>query len=114
MDAHTTQEWRSKGFTSVTENTATGDFNNSILLEMLEAKRRQPLPVGEYHAEETGLTCPATRRELGGFLDQHPNRGMPFDSATCGTSNRCFGRDDHQVWRQDESDRIVVRLVCGI
>ena len=78
MDAQTTQEWRTKGFTSVTENTATGDFNNSILLEMLEAKRRQPIPVGEYHAEDTGLTCPATRRELGGFLDQHPNRAMPF------------------------------------
>ncbi len=78
MDAHSTEEWRKKGFTSVVDNTAKGDFNNSILLEMLEAKRRQPVPVGEYHAEETGLTCAATRSELGGFLSQHPNRGMPF------------------------------------
>jgi hypothetical protein len=78
MDAHSTEGWREMGFTSVTENTAKGSFNNSIMLEMLEAKRRQPLSVGEYHAEDTGVTCAATRRELGGFLEQHPNRGMPF------------------------------------
>jgi len=78
MDAQTTEEWRARGFTSVLENTADGDFNNAILLELLEAKRRQPVPVGEYHAEATDLTCPATGRELGGFLSQHPNRGMPF------------------------------------
>ncbi|MBW2269637.1 MAG: fatty acid cis/trans isomerase [Deltaproteobacteria bacterium] len=77
MDAQTTEEWRAKGFTSVVENTADRGFDNSILLALLEAKRRQPLPVGEYHAE-AGPTCPATRRELGAFLGRHPDRGMPF------------------------------------
>ncbi len=51
VDAQTTEEWRAKDFTSVLENTADGGFNNSILLELLDAKRRQPMPVGEYHPE---------------------------------------------------------------
>jgi hypothetical protein len=76
-DAQTTEQWRTMGFTSVSENTAEGDFNDSILLALLEAKQEQPVPTGEYHPE-TGLSCPATRRELGGFLEKHPNRGMPF------------------------------------
>jgi hypothetical protein len=78
MDAHTTQEWREKGFSSVTKNSASGNFNDSILLELLEAKRRQPVPDGEYHAEATDVTCAANRTELNGFLSDHPNRGMPF------------------------------------
>jgi hypothetical protein len=78
MDAQTTEEWRAKGFTSVLENTAGSGFNNSILLELLEAKRRQPVPAGEYHPEAADLTCPATQHELGAFLSKHPNRGMPF------------------------------------
>jgi hypothetical protein len=78
MDAQTTGEWRSRGFASVLESRAEGDFNDSILIGLLEAKRQQPVPVGEYHAEASDLTCPASRRELGGFLRRHPNRGMPF------------------------------------
>jgi hypothetical protein len=78
MDAQTTEQWREKSFFSVTENTAGGRFNDSILLGLLEAKRRRPVPVGEYHAEATDLTCAANRTELGGFLAEHPNRGMPF------------------------------------
>jgi len=78
MDAQTTEAWRGLGFTSLVENTADGDFNDSILIGLLEAKREQPVPTGDYHAEATDLTCPATRRELGGFLGRHPNRGMPF------------------------------------
>jgi hypothetical protein len=78
MDAQTTEAWRAKGFTSVLENTAGGDHNDSILLELLEAKRRQPVPVGRYEPEAGGLSCPATQRELGAFLGKHPNQGMPF------------------------------------
>ena len=62
MDAQTTEAWRGLGFTSLVENTADGDFNNSIMLGLLEAKREQPVPTGDYHAEATDLTCPATRR----------------------------------------------------
>jgi len=54
MDAQTTEQWRAKGFTSVLENTAGGDLNDSILLELLEAKRRQPVPVGRYEPEAGG------------------------------------------------------------
>ena len=78
VDAQTTEDWRTKGFSSVIENTAQVGFDNSILLGLLEAKRQQPTPVGEYEPEASDLTCPATRQELGGFLAQHPNRGMPF------------------------------------
>ena len=78
MDAQTTEQWRAKGFTSVLESTAGGDLNDSILLELLEAKRRQPVPVGRYEPEAGGLSCPATQTELGSFLSKHPNQGMPF------------------------------------
>ena len=77
-DAQTTEQWRGKGFSSVLESSAEGNLNDSILLQLLAAKRKQPLPVGEYHSEATDLTCPATNSELGGFLASHPNRAMPF------------------------------------
>ncbi|MGH0031268.1 MAG: fatty acid cis/trans isomerase [Myxococcota bacterium] len=77
-DAHGTEAWREKGFSSVVDNTAAPGFDDSILLALLDAKRREPLPEGEYHPEAADLVCPATRHELGGFLEQHPNRGMPF------------------------------------
>jgi hypothetical protein len=78
MDAQTTEGWRAKGFTSVLESSADGRFNDSILLELLAAKRRQPVPLGDYRSEAADLTCPATSPELGAFLRKHPNRGMPF------------------------------------
>ncbi len=78
FDAETTEEWRGRGFSSVLESTASGAFNDSILIEMLDAKRRQPVPVGEYRSEASDLSCPASPRELGRFLADHPNRGMPF------------------------------------
>jgi hypothetical protein len=78
MDAQSTPAWREKGFHSVLENTAPGDLNDSILLGLLEAKRRQPTPTGEYEPEASDLACPATRPELADFLARHPERGMPF------------------------------------
>jgi hypothetical protein len=77
MDAQTTEQWRTMGFASVLDDSAAEGFNDSILLELLAAKRLQPVPVGEYHPE-TDLTCSANRSELGAFLAEHPNRGMPF------------------------------------
>jgi hypothetical protein len=78
QDAQTTEEWRANGFSSVLESSTGAEGNDSILLELLEAKRRQPTPMGEYAPEAGGLTCPATQKELGSFLSKHPNRGMPF------------------------------------
>ncbi len=78
IDAHSTEEWRTKGFHSVTASSSGGVYNDSIMLHLLEAKRMQPRPSGEYHAEATDVTCAANTRELGSFLGRHPNRGMPF------------------------------------
>ncbi len=86
IDAPTTRAWREKGFHSVTDNTASGDYNASLMLYLLDAKRRQPVSTGEYRSEAAGLTCPADARERGGFLTSHPERGMPFGFPALSTS----------------------------
>jgi hypothetical protein len=98
IDAHSTLQWRDKGFHSVTDRqrTKSGEFdpddtstatstatsteisNASLMLHLLDAKRRQPVSQGEYHPEATDLTCAANPQELGKFLADHPKRGMPF------------------------------------
>ncbi|MBW2295958.1 MAG: fatty acid cis/trans isomerase [Deltaproteobacteria bacterium] len=78
VDAQSTGEWREKGFHSVTDSDATGGYNSSLMLHLLDAKRKQPESSGEYHAEAGDLTCAADAVELGSFLADHPERGMPF------------------------------------
>ncbi|MEO1935105.1 MAG: fatty acid cis/trans isomerase [Myxococcales bacterium] len=78
VDAQTTEAWRKKGFHSVTHSDATGAYNSSVMLHLLDAKRKQPVSSGEYHAEAANLTCAADEDEVGGFLAKHPERGMPF------------------------------------
>ena len=78
IDAQTKEQWRSKSFHSVTDSSAKEGYNNSIMLQTLDHKRKNPVSVGEYFAEATDLTCPETQIELGGYLSEHPNRGMPF------------------------------------
>ncbi len=78
FDAQSTSGWRALGFHSVTDSSAQGAQNDSLLLHLLEAKRLQPLPRGEYHPEATDLTCASDTRELGTFLKKNPERGMPF------------------------------------
>jgi hypothetical protein len=78
VDAQTTKQWRKKGFHSVTDSNASEPFNASIMLHLLDNKRRHPASTGEYHAEATDLTCSADTLELGKFLADHPERGMPF------------------------------------
>ena len=77
-DAKTTAEWRQQGFTSVTENTAPPGQNNSIMLQLLDHKMQNPQSIGNYQAEATDLDCSASRIELGSYLSEHPNNGMPF------------------------------------
>jgi len=78
LDAESTAQWRAKGFHSVTESTKLGVDNDSIMLYLLDAKRRDPIPRGEYRAEATDLSCSANQREVRTFLGRHPQRGMPF------------------------------------
>ena len=78
MDAHSTAEWRTEGFHSVTESDAEGPHNNSLMLLLLDAKRLQPRSRGEYRPEANDLTCAADQREAGKFVRRNPGRGMPF------------------------------------
>ena len=78
IDAQTTKEWRGKDFFSVTESQSEVGTNNSIMLQLLSHKMKNPISTGEYYSEAEDLTCSETDIELGGYLEKHPNRGMPF------------------------------------
>jgi hypothetical protein len=98
IDARTTEEWRRKKFSSVTENTAPDGFNNSLMIQMLSHKMKSSSNSGEYYPEADDLTCAQDREELGGYLEKHPNRGMPFGFPPL---------------KQDEFDTIAGWLVQG-
>lgn len=77
-DAQSTEEWRQKEFFSVTDSKASGELNDSIMIEILSHKIKNPKSVGEYRSEADDLTCSQNQKELGGYLEKHPNNGMPF------------------------------------
>ncbi len=77
-DAQTTDEWRKKEFFSVTANTAPEGFNDSLMIQLLSHKIKNPKSLGEYNPEAVDLTCAKDRSELADYLKKHPNRGMPF------------------------------------
>ena len=77
-DAESTEQWRTKSFHDVRESDAGPGLNDSLMLHMLDAKRRAPGIRGEYRAEAKDLTCAEDPRELGKFLTRHANSGMPF------------------------------------
>src|SRR4030042_1192897 len=77
-DAQSTGEWRQKEFFSVTDSKASDDLNDSIMIEILSQKMKNPKSAGEYKPEADDLTCSQNPEELGGYLEKHPNRGMPF------------------------------------
>ena len=77
-DAQTTTEWRKKEFFSVTESSASNGMNDSIMIQLLSHKMKNPRSEGEYRPEADDLTCADDGRELGKYLKKHPNRGMPF------------------------------------
>lgn len=78
IDAETTEEWRGKDFHSVTESSVSGDLNNSLMLQILDHKMKNPVSKGVFKSEADDLTCSASSIELDGYLSKHPNRGMPF------------------------------------
>ncbi|HFU74159.1 MAG TPA: peptidylprolyl isomerase, partial [Helicobacteraceae bacterium] len=78
MDALSRQAWREKGFSSVTQNSAESGKNNAILLQLLHHKKEHNVSVGEYRPDTEELTCPKDRQELADFLDDNPNKGMPY------------------------------------
>jgi hypothetical protein len=78
IDAQSTAEWRKKDFSSVTESTVSNGLNDSIMIQMLSHKMKNPKSTGEYSPETDDLTCSENRSELGSYLKKHPNRGMPY------------------------------------
>ena len=80
IDAQTTQEWRKKGFYSVTHNmNATQEgFNDSIMMQLLHEKQLHPEIVDDYDPEHDDLVCPSNHKELGKYLDKRKNGGMPY------------------------------------
>jgi len=78
IDAQTTDEWRKKNFHTVTESSASDGFNNSLMLQILSHKMKNPKVKGDYFSEASDLTCSATTIELNEYLTKHPNNGMPF------------------------------------
>ena len=77
-DAQTTAQWRQKKFFSVTESTVADGLNDSLMIQMLSHKLKNPKSAGEYQSEADDLTCAENGKELGGYLKKHPNNGMPF------------------------------------
>jgi hypothetical protein len=83
IDAKDTDEWRQKGFFSVTKSDAGPGYNNSLMAQTLFHKKKEAgekkkgVSEGDYFPEK-GLTCTENGGELGSFLEEHPNRGMPF------------------------------------
>ncbi|PKN36629.1 MAG: peptidylprolyl isomerase [Deltaproteobacteria bacterium HGW-Deltaproteobacteria-2] len=77
-DAQSTEEWRQKEFFSVTDSKVSGELNDSIMIEILSHKIKNPKSVGEYRSEANDLTCSENTDELAGYLEKHPNNGMPF------------------------------------
>jgi hypothetical protein len=78
VDARSTEEWRGKTFFSVTDTKASGGLNDSLMIELLSHKMNNPKNIGEYRPEAEDLTCSENQKELGSYLEKHPNGGMPF------------------------------------
>lgn len=77
-DARNTDEWRGKGFVSVTGSSVGNGWNDSVMMQVLAHKMKTPRSVGEYRPEADDLTCAENSGELGSYLEKHPNNGMPF------------------------------------
>ncbi len=77
-DAQTTEEWRNKDFFSVTNSSVSNNLNDSILMQLIYHKVKNPKSTGEYRPETDDLTCSENGKEVAGYLEKHPNRGMPY------------------------------------
>ncbi len=79
IDAKSTQEWREKDFYSLTESFDTNtSHNDSIMIHMLNDKMEHPEIIGEYAPEKDDLVCPRNSEEMGEYLEDKPNHGMPY------------------------------------
>jgi len=79
IDAKSTKEWRKKEFFSLTQKfDANESYNDSIMMHMLHDKKMHPEVVGSYKPEQDKLICPRNLQEMGEYLEDKPNHGMPY------------------------------------
>ena len=79
IDAQTTQEWREKKFYTVTQKYDTNEsYNDSIMIQMLYSKEKNPEIIGSYDPEDETLMCPRDKEEIAEYMDEKPNHGMPY------------------------------------
>ena len=79
VDAQTTQEWRKKEFFTVTQKyDANESYNDSIMMQMLYSKKKNPKIIGSYDPEGEKLICPRNKTEIAEYMDKKPNHGMPY------------------------------------
>lgn len=79
IDAKSTEEWRKKGFFSLTKSLDTNrSTNDSIMIHMLTQKMKNPDIIGDYAPETDTLMCPRDKDEVNKYFDEKPNHGMPY------------------------------------
>ncbi|WP_419769894.1 MAG: fatty acid cis/trans isomerase [Candidatus Marinarcus sp.] len=80
IDAKNENEWREKGFFSVTEKLDTAEENNneSIMMRFLYQKMKNPKSIGKYSPETDELSCVKNRSELETYFNDNPHKGMPY------------------------------------
>jgi hypothetical protein len=79
IDAQSTKEWRKKDFYTVTQKyDANESYNDSIMMQMLYSKEKNPEIIGSYNPEEDELMCPRNKEEIAEYMDEKPNHGMPY------------------------------------
>ena len=79
IDAKSTQAWRKKGFFTLTQAKDNNSMHNdSIMIHLLYDKKMHPKIVGNYDPESDKLICPRNKEEVGEYLEDKPNHGMPY------------------------------------
>jgi hypothetical protein len=76
VDATNEKQWRKKGFFSVLDSME--ESNESIMMQYLFQKNKNPLNLGTYSPESDKLTCVKDKEELTEFFDKNPHKGMPY------------------------------------
>ncbi len=79
-DAVNEKQWREKGFFSVTDTLVNSLDNSkeSIMMQYLFQKDKNPLNIGDYSPETDELSCSKNKEELSDFFDENPHKGMPY------------------------------------
>lgn len=76
MDATNEKQWREKGFFSMTD--VLENSNESIMMQYLFQKDKNPLNIGTYAPEKDELSCVKDKDELAEYFEDNPHKGMPY------------------------------------